>query len=59
VQLGALLEMPEIEGMDAAQGTFGEKFRYGTVNLGQTREGIEMMPTPRPSQTWKNGVLEA
>jgi hypothetical protein len=51
--------MPEIEGMDAAQGTFGEKFRYGTVNLGQTREGIEMMPTPRPSQTWKNGVLEA
>ncbi|KAJ5896834.1 uncharacterized protein N7473_006233 [Penicillium subrubescens] len=58
VQLVTLLDLQENEGMDAAPGTFGKLFRFGTVNLRQTREGIEMMPTPRPSQTWKKGVLE-
>lgn len=58
VQLGTLLDLPENEGMDALPGSFGELFRWGTVNLRQTREGIEMMPTPRPSRTWKKGVLE-
>ncbi|KAF2110299.1 capsule polysaccharide biosynthesis protein [Lophiotrema nucula] len=37
---GALLDLPENEGKDAAPGTFGELLRYGSVHFEQTRERI-------------------
>ncbi|KAJ5586973.1 uncharacterized protein N7459_002738 [Penicillium hispanicum] len=58
VHLGTLLDMPENEGKDAAPGTFGELLRYGSVHFRQTREDVVRMPNPRPSITWKKGVLE-
>lgn len=58
-QLGVLLDKPENEGKDCAEGTFAELLRYGTVNFRQTRERIGYVEAPRPAKTIRKGLLEA
>ena len=56
VHLGSFWD--DNEGADASPGTFGELFRYGTVNFQQTRPEISYVKAPRPKETLKKGLLE-
>jgi len=50
--------MPENEGADCREGTFGKLLRYGIVNPEHTRASIKYMEAQRPRETLKKGLLE-
>ncbi|KAK5945308.1 hypothetical protein PMZ80_002512 [Knufia obscura] len=56
--LGVLLDRKENEGVDCAEGTFGELLRYGCVHFEQTREEIELMEAKPVKMKMKKGVFE-
>lgn len=55
---GSLWEMEGNEGKDAAEGTFGELLRFGSVWFEQTRMGLEVFEIEKPKVTYKKGLLE-
>jgi hypothetical protein len=61
LQCGALMDLPENEGMDAEPGTFGELLRYGSVHLEQTRARIAYVDavTVAPEFVIHKKLLEA
>lgn len=56
-ELGELWDEDQ-EGHDCKVGTFAELFRYGCENFRQTRGQIAYVEAPRPSKTYKKGLLE-
>ncbi|KAF2702716.1 hypothetical protein K504DRAFT_464876 [Pleomassaria siparia CBS 279.74] len=58
--IGMLLDLPENEGKDDEEGTFGELLRYGSVHFEQTRSKINYVDPIRPEERViiKKGLLE-
>jgi hypothetical protein len=56
-ELGELWDEDQ-DGHDCKEGTFAELFRYGCENFRQKREEIAYVKAPRPSKTYKRGLLE-
>jgi hypothetical protein len=61
VWCGTLLDRPENEGKDCAEGTFGELLRFGSVCLKQMRERIEYVQPVVVAEEFviRKGLLEA
>lgn len=57
MELGELWD-EDTEGHDCKEGTFAELFRWGCLNLRQTREDITYVKAPQPGKTYKKGLLE-
>lgn len=55
---GVLWELEGNEGKDAAEGTFAELLRYGSVHWEQSRTSLAMRETVKPKVTYRKGVLE-
>ncbi|KAF7505014.1 hypothetical protein GJ744_001468 [Endocarpon pusillum] len=56
--MGTLWSLPENKGKDAAEGSFTELLRYGSVHLEQMREEVKCVVAPKPAKTMRKGVLE-